>query len=72
MLQGCLACDLSLVEELQNIKSLGNQWVRYDTFISKVFGCCKTYFLQSFPKLICLGVLEMMFLQIYLERSRRL
>lgn len=68
------ACDPSLTEELQNIKSLRNwnQWVRYETFFSKGLGGCKTYLFQSFPKLLCLGILEMMFLQICLERDGRL
>lgn len=74
ILGSCLACDLSLTEELQNRKSLGNwnEWMRYETFISKGLGCCRTYRFQSFPKLLCLGILEMVFLQICLERGRRL
>lgn len=72
---GCfLAYDLPLTDELQNIRSLRNwnQWVRYETFISKGLSGCKTYLFQSFPKLFCLSILEMVFLQIRLERYGRL
>ena len=74
MLGGCLACGLSSTEELQNVKSLanGSKRVRYEIFISKGLGCCKTYLFQSFPELVCLGILEMVVLQICLERGRRL